>query len=186
VKPNVDAAIERPFIEDPDFPPEFHINARLVTAAEEPSGYKLEPITKPPVKLKSGAEAAGLQVQIERIRNSTLVRVRLVMDDVEYESEHPLMPHTDHRVKFTRRTPPASGNDPDAPDELPLHVKADATIDPSTPLPSSRMICQALRANLHCWETSEDESRVRAFRTRLDSRPTNPAGKPRRHILRKY
>jgi hypothetical protein len=186
VKPDVDAAIEHPFIEDPDFPPEFSINARLITAPEEPSGYKLEPITKSPVKLD--------KIHIERIRNSTLVRVRLVMGDVTYESEHPLMPQTDHRVRFTRKTPPGSGNDPDAPDELPLHLKVigdaasgyNVTVDESTPLPGSQMKCQALKVNFHCWEESKDESRVQAFRTRLDSRPTNPAGNPRHHILRRH
>lgn len=181
-KSDIDAAIERPFEEDPNAPSEFYMNARLVTAAEEPSGYKLEPITKSPLKLD--------KIHIERIRNSTLVRVRLAMGDITYVSEKPLMPQTDHRVRFTRVTPPARSTDSGGPDELPLNVtvtgnpkdgyKGEADVVPG-------MTCQTTRrANFHCWEVSEDESRVRAFRGRLDTRPTSPAENPRHYTLRKY
>lgn len=204
-KPSVDAAIERPFEEDPATPPEFSVNARLVAAPDEPSGYQFKPITPSPVKLNIGAENNGLNVRIERLPNSPLVLIHLEkgkkgeVGHVVYISEKPLEPETDYRVRFTRVSPPArSFNAGDSPETLVLHIKVAVNaatggvtgfeIDKSTGAPTlpDGMECRVNKADLFCSNRTADESRVRAYRTRLDSRPTNPAGNPRHHILRSY
>lgn len=213
VKPDVDPAIEYVFEEDPDLPQEFSVNARLVTAVEEPSGYQLKPITPSPIKLNIGAEKNGLNVRIERLPNSSLVLVHLEkgakgqVDYAAYVSEKPLEPETDYRVRFTRVAPAArSYNADESPEELVLHVRA--TVDAATGLVTAfeidksetapqlpgTMTCNVnnaaaanpKRAHIFCAEEAADESRVRALRARMDNRPTTPAGKFRRHVLKAY
>lgn len=201
-KPDVEPAIERPFEEDPSTPANFRFPCRLDQSDESP-GLALRPIAASPVPLKLDGSADGLAVAIRRFHDDTLATVTLTAGEkgkpgyVEYRLGRPLEQVTDHMCDFERTEPPARSTDSSGPIELPLLLNADGTVatppTPAGPYKPGAMECRAQkvaksvpeRTNVECWEQILG-ARVRAYRAVLDARPTNPSGKPRRHMFRKY
>ncbi|GEM_PF-3985128 len=201
-KPDTEVAIEKPFEEDPTTPPNFRFPCRLDLSDESP-GLELRPIAQSPVPLKLDGATDGLAVAIRRFHDDTLATVTLSSgtkgkpDYVEYRLERPLEQVIDHMCEFERVEPPARSTDSGGPTELPLLLNADGTVatptTPAGPYKPGTVECRARkiaksvpeRTIVECWEQVL-AARVRAHRTVLDNRPTNPAGKPRRHVLRHF
>lgn len=180
-KSDVEPAIERPFEEDPTMPPRFRFACQLDQVAGTPAELALREITRSPL--------SGFAAKVQRFHDDTRAQVSLTLDGVQYDLARPLEQGTGHMCEFERTEPPVRSTDPTGLSELPLLLKPDGTVvDSVTGLEKpSTMQCRVYSkaAAVMCWETDMD-SRVRAYRTRLDKRDTTPAGKGRRHILHKY
>lgn len=188
-KPDVDPAIERPFVDDPALPPRFRFGCRLEPVAGTSAELALREVTQSPLPLRSATNPNGLAVKVQRFHDDTRAQVSLTLDGVQYNLARPLEQGTGHMCEFDRTEPPVRSTNPNGPSELPLLIGPDGTIlDTVTGLQKpSNMQCRVYgkAAAVMCWETDMD-SRVRAYRAMLDKRDTAPAGKGRRHLFRKY
>lgn len=195
-KSDIDPAIERPFEEDPSMPLRFRFACKLDSVAGAPGELMLQEVTKSPIPLKSAATPNGLAATVQRFHDDTRAQVKLSRGDkgkndyAEYGLTRPLEQGSGHMCEFERTEPPTRSTDPSGPSEIALLLKPDGTVIDTAVTGLQKpgtMQCAiySKAAAVMCWET-DVESRMRAYRARVYSRDTTPAGKGRRHIFRKY
>ncbi|MEK7523603.1 MAG: hypothetical protein AAB588_01100 [Patescibacteria group bacterium] len=201
-------ALEIPFEDDSNFPPEFSFHGEITGLGT--GDYKLKAITGSPVLLNLGAETKGMKVEVLRIPEDSRVRIKLTKgtsgssDYFEYESD-PIEPGTAYDIAFRRMSPPARSTDRSGPDAMPIYFNVtgdnttgyNATIDDDvhglrTPPDLNCEVTnvknprnnKVVRALAWCWEKTANG--VRALRTTLDA--GRPAGVPKRsrHRLEEY
>lgn len=207
--PGVEPALDPPFEEDPDTPPSFRFPCRIDEEPDAASGYAFRELTPSPLGLRAPGGTEGLEISIERFRDSALATVHLEdgkpgKDDfVRYSLRKPLSPDTSSMCEFERVIPPATSTDWNGPTEIPVNIKVSGTagaytaeFPPNEPgnavLPGTFTKCQVnnvarsnpKRAHVTCWENTV-ESRVRAHRATLDTRTTTPPV-TRKHKLKIY
>lgn len=197
VKPDNPPALDIPFEEDPDFPPEFRLQGK-VTHAEKAGKYKLEVISKE-------IDVTAEEFLVTPLPDSKLVKVTYRKTAPIYEATLPLKRFTPHNITFRRVLPPAYSTDYDGPEQIPvdLTITGDTTAGyTATPAAAAdgssillKMTCQTNKVaksspkRAHHYYCSEKIKTgvQRAYRTVLDTRPLPPSwGSSRRHWLKKY